>query len=131
MAESANSMAIVVVAAVALTATCLLLWPEFAFQRELKQRRPLDDVQFYRTFYADTSVPDDIPRRVRPIYCDYFNLEMAQLRPWDRPPEITERDTSDLVRKIEAEFGITIHDKDAENIDGSFDSIVKYLAARL
>jgi hypothetical protein len=58
----------------------------------------------------------------------YFDMEIGKLRPDDRPPEICELDNSDLIRQIEAEFGVTITDSDLENIDGSFRSIVRYLS---
>lgn len=102
--------------------------PERRFRREVASRAPLDEAEFIRQFYADGSVPADIVVRLRPIYCRYFDIEIGKLRPTDRPPEIVELDTVELVRKIEREFSLTIPDRDAENIDGSFDSIVRYLA---
>ena len=75
------------------------------------------------------NVHADVPRRLRPIYGTFFVIDATRLRPTDRPPETTDIDTVGLVRDIEAEFDVTIPDADAENIDGSFDSIVRYLAA--
>jgi acyl carrier protein len=93
-------------------------------------REPLDDTQFFGAFYANTDVPADTPRRLRPIYSKFFDIEMGKLRPDDRPPEIADLDTVDLVRDIETEFDIAVPDKDAEQIDGSFDSIVRFLSER-
>ena len=89
----------------------------------------MDDLTFYGSFYASTDVPADVPRRLRPIYGTFFGIDATRLRPTDRPPETTDIDTVGLVRDIEAEFDVTIPDVDAEDIDGSFDSIVRYLAS--
>lgn len=67
---------------------------------------------------------------LRPIYAEYFAIDPLKLRPADRPPEIAEVDTCPLVEEIEGAFNITIPSDDAERLDGSFDSIVQYLAAR-
>ena len=78
--------------------------------------------------YAETNVPADIVCRLRPMYCKVFDLEVENLRPQDRPPEIAELDLVDFVQDIEIEFGVKISDNDAEHIDGSFDAIARYLA---
>jgi len=62
------------------------------------------------------------------MYCKVFDLEVENLRPQDRPPEIAELDLVDFVQDIEIEFGVKISDNDAEHIDGSFDAIARYLA---
>lgn len=90
----------------------------------------MDADQFYQSFYVTNGVPADIPRRLRPIYAKFFGLDETRLHPFDRPPELDEIDEVELFDEIEGEFGVTISDKDAENIDGSFDSIVQYLTAR-
>jgi hypothetical protein len=118
----------------ALVIACLVTWfsfaPERRFRREVASREPLDDAEFIRQCYPGSEIPPDVPLRLRPIYCRYFDIEIGKLRPADRPPEIVDLDTVDLVREIEQAFGITISDQDAENIDGSFDSIVRHLASR-
>jgi len=62
------------------------------------------------------------------MYCKIFDIEVGKLRPHDRPPLLAELDLADFMEGIHAEFGVSISDKDAERIDGSFDSIVRYLA---
>lgn len=108
----------------------IMSWPERRFRRELASRAPMDADQFHQSFYAKSEVPADIPRRLRPIYARFFELDETRLHPFDRPPELDEIDEVDLFEEIEGEFGVAISDKDAENIDGSFDSIVQYLTAR-
>lgn len=110
----------------------LAVWLSMAagrrFRSELNARESLDDDAFVRTFYTSTDIPEHIPRRLRPVYADYFELDASKLRPEDRPPDIVDSDNVDFVRAIEAEFNVTITDADAENMDGSFDSIVQFLA---
>ncbi len=101
---------------------------ERSFLREYKSREAQGDAAFYEEYYRDSDVPDDIPRRLRPIYAGFFGLDPLRLQPWDRPPEIGEMDAAQLVDAIEREFGMSISDKDAESIDGSFNSIVQYVA---
>ena len=88
----------------------------------------MNDTQFFNEFYADTDVPADIPCRLRPMYCKILDIEVGKLRPHDRPPLLSEIELADFIEDIEAEFGVSISDKDAEQIDGSFDSIACYLA---
>jgi hypothetical protein len=119
---------IVVMAGIAL-AVWLSFRSERMYRRELAERGSLNGDEFYKQYYADSGIPEDVPGRLRPIYSRFFDIEDGKLRPHDRPPEMNDLDTVDLVREIEAEFQIAISDKDAEQIDGSFDSIVRYLAA--
>jgi hypothetical protein len=125
-----RSAAGVAIFAIATIATWISFWPDRKFHREVASRETLDDAQFFTQFYADTNVPPEIPRRLRPMYCKIFDIEAGKLRPHDRPPLLQELDLADFVGDIEAEFGVTISDKDAEHIDGSFDSIARYLAER-
>lgn len=116
----------------AVCVVALFAWLSFAseraFHRQLYSREPMDDNRFYDSYYAERQIPEDIPRRLKPIYGKYFGIDPMKLRPADRPPEMDDLDTVDLVNAIEREFRVTISDKDAERIDGSFDSIVQYLA---
>jgi acyl carrier protein len=129
-ANLVRSLSGVGVFAAVMIATWISFWPEQQFRREFSQRQLLDDGRFFDEFYAHTNVPAEIVRRLRPIYCKFFDLEVGKLRPQDRPPEIADLDMIDLVQAIETEFGVTISDNDAEHINGSFDSIARYLAER-
>jgi len=125
------SFVIIVILIVAVTvATWISFWPDRKFHRAVAAREPLDETQFYANYYSQTNVPFDTVRRLRPMYCKIFDIEVGKLRPHDRPPILAELDTSDFIEDIEMEFGVSISDKDAETIDGSFDSIVRFLAAQ-
>jgi acyl carrier protein len=121
---------LIAIVAIATLWTWISFWPERRFRKELAKRERIDDATFVREFYSATDVPEDIPRRLKPIFCDFFQIELGKLRPDDRPPEIVELDTIQLILDIEKEFGVSIPDKDAEQINGSFDSLVRYLASR-
>ncbi len=103
---------------------------EYAIRYRISRRTPLEDDPFFETFYSAVGVPADIPRRLRPIYARFFALDPLKIRPADRPPDIEDADTSELVTAIEREFGVSFGDADLEHIDGSFDSIVQYLASQ-
>jgi hypothetical protein len=123
-------LSLAVLALIAGVVTWFWYAPERRYWREVARREPLDDAEFIRQFYADGAVPAEIILRLRPLYCRMFGFEIGKLRPTDRPPALNELDTTDFVWEIEEEFGIDIPDQDAENIDGSFDAIVRYLASR-
>lgn len=110
---------------------CFIVWLSFAseraFWREWEQRERLNDEAFYQMYYANSDVPADIPKRLRPIYGDYFGIDPAKLRPHDIPPGFGEMCTADLVQQVESEFDITISDSDTEQMDGSLHSIICFL----
>ena len=115
---------------VAVIAAWISFAPERRFWREVAAREPLDDAEFYRQFYGESGVPHELVLRLLPVYCRMFHFEAGKMRPTDRTPLLIELDTSDYVRQIEQEFGLGIPDEDVEELDGSFDSIVRYLAQR-
>jgi hypothetical protein len=121
---------IVAILVIATIATWISFWPDRKFRREMASREPLDDTEFFTQFYADSDVPPEIIRRLRPMYCKSFDVEVAKLRPHDRPPLLADLDLVHFMEDIETEFGVSISDIDAERIDGSFDSIARYLASQ-
>jgi acyl carrier protein len=102
---------------------------ERAFDRAIAEREPLDCDAFFDAFYPDRRL-HDIVGRLRPIYCDFFSVDPAKLRPQDRPPIMDDLDTSELVDEIEKAFSISIPPEDCEALDGSFESVVLYLVDR-
>ena len=103
-----------------------LSWAERAFNRELAQRTLQTPEEFAR-FYS-TPEEQAIALRLLTIYSNFFGIEPGKLRPEDCPPIIVEIDNVELIQDIETEFGISISDRDAEGINGSFDSIMQFLA---
>jgi hypothetical protein len=88
---------------------------------------------------ADTPItPEDVRsfRLVFKLFNRISRRKASSHRPCvsasaDLPPALVDVDTSGLVTSIESEFGVTIPDIEAEGIDGSFDSIVRFLAVRV
>lgn len=105
-----------------------LTWAERKFNRELAQRTSQSPDEF-ASFYA-TACERSIALRLLPIYSRFFGIEPGKLRPLDRPPIIVEIDHVKLIADIETEFGVSVSDREAERIDGSFDSIVQFLARK-
>src|SRR5437868_5895236 len=96
-------------------------------KRECEQQ--LDDEMFYHTYYGDSPVPKDIPIRVRKVLVEQLGSRWMCVKPQDRPTdEDTELDLAELVYEIEDEFRILISKADMQQLDGSFDAIVQYLA---
>jgi hypothetical protein len=123
-----HSLSVLVIFPLASLATWASFIPERRFHRQYAARPRLDDDQFFQAYYAESDVSLDIVRRLRPIYAGFFELDPTQLHPLDRPPELIELDTADLLESIEKEFRVSMNDSDAEQLDGSFDSIARYLA---
>lgn len=89
----------------------------------------MDGITFFNTYYAKTSVPKDIPIRLRKIFVEQLGSRWKRVKPHDRPTdEDDELDFSELLSEIEHEFGIAIPEEQAQRMDGSFDGIVRYVA---
>jgi acyl carrier protein len=107
---------------------------EIEYDRKCRERPLLDDDAFVERFYNDSSIPKDIPIRVRKVYRD--QLYMAKVYPEDIADDITpDLDLGELLIEIEEEFGIEILDNDTqpgdEPFDGSFDAIVRLVVHTL
>jgi hypothetical protein len=100
------------------------------FTRKIDARPGLDDDTFFTRFYEGTSFPRDIPIRLRKLYADSFGSRWWKVQPQDRVKEVYDDfDFEDLLCDVEKQFGITIPDRVLQSLDGSFDSIVRYLAS--
>jgi acyl carrier protein len=73
-------------------------------------------------------VPKDIPIRLRRIVVQHVGSKWKRIMPDDRPTDEYDLDFTDLIMEVELEFGISIPDEVIQGLDGSFDSIVQYLA---
>jgi hypothetical protein len=120
----------VVVVLLATVATWLSFFRERQFRRELVNRTPLSDGQFFERFYSRTDISPEIVNRLKPIYCSFFEMDPTRLQPHDIPPEFSDIDTCDLVEAVEKEFEVSWTDEELEQMNGSFDSIVHSLARR-
>jgi len=101
------------------------------FESELRNRPELDDQAFYEAQYGNSGIPQDIPIRVRKVYVEQLGDCWKGVRPDDNVREAyPDLDLAELLYEIEDEFGIKIPDEDVQQMDGTFDAIVRYVASR-
>lgn len=91
----------------------------------------MDDESFYRLYYGNTSIPKDIPIRVRKFLVEQLGSRWRSVKPEDWVIEDDELDFAELLYEMEDEFGVSIPHDDMVRLDASFDSIVRYLAGRI
>ena len=90
----------------------------------------LDDDAFYLRHYANTTIPKDIPIRVRKVCVEQLGRRWLFVTPTDWLIEDDELDFAELLYDIGEEFGISISHEDMNRIDGTFDDVVQYLVRR-
>jgi hypothetical protein len=127
----------------ALLANCCLSKEERAYEDELGKRPKLDDDEFFEQFYAASGIPKDIPVRLRKLYKEMLGEEHSALQPQDNLAFIYgEIDFADVLYRVGREFKLKIPLETATKapltykgkssstgeIDGTFDSVVRYLA---
>lgn len=103
---------------------------EWLWRREPKKRKPLSVQQFYQQFYRTSGVSEQIVTRLLALQGNYWKIDAALIRPEDDYPRVFGDDGA-FVKRIEVEFDITIADHDLEKVDGSFDSIARYIDSRM
>jgi hypothetical protein len=116
---------------------------ERAYEVELRRRPQLNDDDFYERFYAGSDVPKDIPIRLRQVYEKAMGDDVSGLHPQDNFAAIYDGlDFSVILCRVEREFNLKIplaavvkaplkyrgKSSSTGDIDGTFDSVVRYLA---
>ncbi len=93
----------------------------------------MDEDTFYRTFYKGTAIPKEIPIRLRKAWAEELGPPWHKLFPQDNPFQVfpDDLDLTCLMVATEREFGVVFPAEDVERIDGSFDSVVQYLAKQV
>jgi len=105
---------------------------ELAYERTLASRPLLNDDTFYRSHYATTDVPPDIPIRLRRLFAIQLGSPWEHVEPADKPHEMyDDLDFAELVYDTEEEFGVSIPVEEMQTLDGSFESLVRCVAAKL
>ena len=95
-------------------------------------RPQLDDQAFYGAWYDGSGFPEDIPIRVRKVCVEQLGDCRKGVRPDDNVCESDpDLDLAELLYEIEDEFGIKMSDEDMKRMDGTFDTIVRYVACHL
>jgi acyl carrier protein len=99
--------------------------------KERRYEEELDDDAFYRLYYGNTTIPKDIPIRVRKVCVEQMGRRWLRVKPEDWLIENDDLDFFDLMDEIGDEFDITIPNEDIQRLDASFDSVVRHLAGRI
>jgi hypothetical protein len=103
---------------------------ERAKWRELRQRPFLSDDEFFERYYSNSSIPRDIPLRLRRIYAKQLGMERVQ--PDDVATEFdSDIDLWDVLADVQEEFDVDFLMDDARRLDGSFDSVACAVAGKI
>lgn len=111
----------------------LLLWPLLVWQEwHLSTgKEAVDDDTLSRYYDSNTSIPRAIPIRLRKVLVEQLGRRWHWVKPDDWLIESDEIDFDELLDDIGDEFGISIPDDDKQQLEPTFDSVVRYLAGRL
>ena len=108
------------------------LWPskeQRMLRKELKTRPKLDDKEFYEHFYRDSGVSAAIPIVIRRELEMAMGLDLGGLLPHDNLQIIDgEIDLADVFFRLKRVFSIEIPRRRWHEIDGTFDSLVNFVA---
>ena len=106
-------------------------YQERHFLAELDERPVLDDRAFYDTYYAGSGIPEAIPALVRRVYANQLDHRWRAVRPDDRATDfMPDLDLNDVIFRVAKDLGLSGPFDGLEKLDGSFDSVVRYFAAR-
>ena len=105
---------------------------EWRYRHECKSRDYLSPIQFYEQFYQPTDVQEDSVLRLLSLHADFWQVDPRLIRPHDDYCRIFGNAfDAEFIYKIESEFGISISDDDLATLDGTFDSIARYVDMRV
>ena len=105
---------------------------EWRYKRELKQRDRLSLDEFYEQFYKSSGVDRELVVRMVQVFADAYLVDAQYIRPHDNYSGITAGTMDeDFIAKVRSELHIALDSEDAPVLDGSVDSIIRYLDSRL
>jgi len=101
-----------------------------AFHRNLRQRPALDDDAFYDRFYSGSGIAKEIVIRIRKELKRALGLNLGGVRPDDNVAlAYDDIDFADVLWRLSRTFDVHIpQDACWDEIDGTFDSLVRYVA---
>ena len=103
---------------------------EWRFHRDCKTRQPLSLDDFYVQFYASSGIEKGTIGSLIEECTKLYGVKRELIRPEDNYPRIYGAD-EELIEAIEARFGIDIKNDDLSQINGTFDSIARFIQDRL
>jgi hypothetical protein len=103
---------------------------EWRFNRERRTRQYLSPQQFYDQFYKSSGIKKGVVFRLLALHAEIWEVEPGLIRPHDNYPRIYDGgDDGEFVDRVQSDFGVTISDEDLATIEGTFDSIARYVDA--
>jgi acyl carrier protein len=104
------------------------LLSESALVRQMAERPVLDDEAFFETYYGAVGIPRDIPIRTRAVIAEQLGKSWRGIRPDDNIPQMDlDLPFEELMFEVEKEFGVRIPLEEISSLDGSFDSVIRYI----
>jgi hypothetical protein len=101
------------------------------FRRQLEERPVLSDDEFYVRYYEGSSIPRDIPARLRRSLLNVDSL-LDRAIPSDFLFLLDdEMDFGEVLCVVEREFDIHFATADCKDMDGTFDDLVHQIHMRL
>jgi hypothetical protein len=116
----------------------LMWWEDFdgmqseaVFKRECKTREPLTPDEFFDRYYGDSGIARGLVVKFLQLYCDEWMTESELIRPHDDLIRICgSPDATCFQEAIEKAFAMTFDEVDLPNLNGRFDTLVRYIASR-
>ncbi len=98
------------------------------YRRELRQRDRLTPHQFYERFYGTSGIDERLVVDFIDFNARFWGVDSERMRPEDNYPAIDGHCQDDeFIKAVERAFGVSIPVEDYPEIDGSFDSIIRYI----
>ena len=102
---------------------------ERRYLEECKARPSFSDPEFYDTYYRDSGIPSEVVSKVRKVFAD--QLDLTKVIPSDvLGPIFPDLDFWEVMLEIAEELDCDPRKDNIEELDGTFDSFVKWAARR-
>jgi hypothetical protein len=116
----------------------LMWWEDFegmqseaVFKRECRTREPLTPDEFFDRYYRDSGIARELVVRFLVFHCDHWGQSAQMVRPLDDLIRIGgDPCTAEYIRGVEEAFAMTFDEADLPNLNGRFDTLVRYIASR-
>jgi hypothetical protein len=102
---------------------------EQRYWEECDTRPALSDTEFYETYYRGSGIPSDVISTVRRVFAD--QLDLTKVIPSDvLGPILPDIDFWEVMVEIAEDLGFDPATDNSEQLDGTFDSFVRWAARR-
>ena len=102
------------------------------YRRDLANREPMDEEAFFEHFYAGSRIDKELVYRFLRFQADFWSVPVELIRPHDDYNLIMgDGDADDFISALEREFSIHVSNDDCQELNGTFDSLVRFLASKL